>query len=102
MEEWQKPLGFIPGGVSPASRISMCYVSSRNGISRDQAWPEFFHNMEIALLLGARMAEKIGMPHTPTSQDSSKLIQQALMEMQQEGFCGIWWFLSSWALKSTE
>lgn len=70
-----------------------------------EAWPEFFHNMEIASLLGARMAEKIGMPSTTpehSHRDPGKLIEQALIEMQQEDFCGIWWFLSTWALKPAE
>ena len=67
------------------------------------AWTEFFHNMELASHLGARMAAQVELPTiAETPQDPAQLIRQALIEMQQEDFCGIWWFLSSWAVKPQE
>jgi ubiquinone/menaquinone biosynthesis C-methylase UbiE len=74
---------------------NVCMVNFSAGT---EAWAEFFHNMEIASTLGARMAQQINMP-TKEQIDSYALIQQALMEMQRNDFCGIWWFLSTWGIK---
>lgn len=63
------------------------------------AWPEFFHNMELGFTLGARMAEKLGVAGEGNPE---ALLQQAIMEMQREDFCCIWWFLSTWGVNPAD
>ena len=63
-----------------------------------EVWVEFFHNMEVALALGVRMAEQINVPEILNT-DMDTLTRQALMEMQRNDFCGIWWFISTWSIK---
>jgi len=59
-----------------------------------EAWSEFYHNMEISSVLGARMAEKLGI----ASPEDKEVMDRVLIEMQQEEFCGIWWFISTWGV----
>jgi ubiquinone/menaquinone biosynthesis C-methylase UbiE len=61
-----------------------------------EAWSEFYHNMELGCILAARKARQLGIRREP---GDKHIMERALAEMQQEDFCAIWWFLSTWGIK---
>jgi SAM-dependent methyltransferase len=60
------------------------------------AWANFYRNMDVACQLGQGVAVKMGIA---SREEWERAYQQMLIEMNAEGFCGIWHFTTFWGAK---
>lgn len=61
-----------------------------------EPWADFYHNYDILFTL---MQPLLLRTQVATQEESDKLYQQAIIEMNADDFCGIWHYLSVWGTK---
>jgi ubiquinone/menaquinone biosynthesis C-methylase UbiE len=106
---WKMGYGFSPNGGPPAVSVVLPHLLRRAGYQRVQHrahilefsadtenWADFYHNLEIFWLLGKPLQVQSG---AISEEDFDRLYQQALTDMQQPDFCGMWHLVTAWGTK---
>lgn len=106
---WQMGYGFSPNGGAPAVSVVLPHLLRRAGyqgvqhrahvleFSADtENWADFYRNLEVFWLLSKPRHVQSG---AITEEDFDRLYQQALRDMQQPDFCGMWHLVTTWGTK---
>jgi SAM-dependent methyltransferase len=96
--------GFSPNGRTFGITPMLSYLLRKAGCQNIQnrahvidfsagtdAWADFYHTFEVLFTLGRPINANLGIA---TQEEQEQIYKQALIEMQREDFCGVWYFMS--------